>query len=138
MPRNKCYATDGTHTEARRTGECRDMGQEVTVRLTDDIDGQSTAAETVVFAVDGVTYNIDLSDKHAAELRADLGKWVQHARRATKQRAQKEPGQRRRRGMPSTEAQAIRDWAGTQGIPLSDRGRIPQHVIDRYHRRPAA
>lgn len=114
------------------------MGQEVTVRLTDDIDGQSTADETVTFAVDGVTYNIDLSKDHAAELRADLAKWTQHARRATKQRAHKEPGQRRKRGMPSTEAQAIRDWAAEQGIPLSDRGRIPQHVIDRYHRRPAA
>jgi len=113
------------------------MGQEVSVRLTDDIDGTTTAAETVTFGLDGVTYAIDLSENNAAALRADIGKYVTHARRATKARTQREPGQRRRRGAAG-ESQAIREWAASQGISLSPRGRIPEHVVDRYRRRQAA
>jgi hypothetical protein len=109
------------------------MGQEVTVRLTDDIDGSSTAEETVVFGLDGITYNIDVNGPHAAELRADIGRWIEHARRATKARAHKEPGARRRRSTQG-DAHAIREWAATQGISLSPRGRIPEHVVERYRR----
>jgi hypothetical protein len=31
------------------------------------------------------------------------------------------------------ETAAIREWARSQGIPVSVRGRIPQDVRDRYH-----
>src|SRR4051794_6191129 len=44
------------------------MAQRVNVVLVDDIDG-SDAAETVTFGLDGVQYEIDLSDGHADELR---------------------------------------------------------------------
>ncbi|MEO7000057.1 MAG: histone-like nucleoid-structuring protein Lsr2, partial [Terracoccus sp.] len=40
------------------------MAQRVEVVLIDDLDG-GNAAETVTFALDGVTYEIDLSDKNA-------------------------------------------------------------------------
>lgn len=109
------------------------MAQEVTVRLTDDMDGEHTAAETVVFALDGVTYHIDLSDTHAAELRADFGKYITHARKA---RNTKGSTSRRRRN--DGESQTIRAWAATQGIQLAPRGRIPAHVVERYHRQAAA
>lgn len=41
------------------------------VRLVDDLDG-SDGAETVSFAVDGKTYEIDLSEGNAAKLRDAL------------------------------------------------------------------
>ena len=56
------------------------MAQRVNVVLVDDIDG-ADAAETVSFALDGVDYEIDLSDKHASELRNAFSLYVGHARR---------------------------------------------------------
>ena len=44
------------------------MAQHIFVSLVDDIDG-SEADETVQFALDGVTYEIDLSAENAEELR---------------------------------------------------------------------
>ena len=51
------------------------------VQLIDDIDA-SEAAETIVFAIDGATYEIDLSAEHAAQLRDALAVYVANARRA--------------------------------------------------------
>lgn len=56
------------------------MAQRTRVVLLDDLDG-GPAAETVSFALDGVGYEIDLSEEHAAQLRDDLARWVGHARR---------------------------------------------------------
>ena len=56
------------------------MAQRVNVVLVDDIDG-SDATETVSFGLDGVDYEIDLSDEHAAELREAVACYIGHARR---------------------------------------------------------
>ena len=57
------------------------MAQRVEVTLVDDIDG-GKASETVTFSLDGVTYEIDLSDKNARKLRDDFANWTGHARRS--------------------------------------------------------
>ena len=57
------------------------MAQKVQVLLVDDIDG-SDADETVTFSLDGVSYEIDLTDANAQKLRDDLSTWIGHARRA--------------------------------------------------------
>ena len=44
------------------------MAQKTQIILVDDIDG-SEATQTVTFALDGVNYEIDLNDDHAAALR---------------------------------------------------------------------
>src|SRR6476659_8062445 len=59
----------------------KNMAQRVVVTLEDDIDG-GEAAETVSFALDGVSYEIDLSEANASKLRDDLASWIGHARRA--------------------------------------------------------
>ena len=56
------------------------MAQKTQVILVDDVDG-SEANQTVTFALDGVTYEIDLNDEHAAALRESLEEWVGKARR---------------------------------------------------------
>jgi len=48
------------------------MAQRTQVILIDDIDG-GKADETVTFALDGTTYQIDLSTYHAGELRNAIG-----------------------------------------------------------------
>ena len=47
------------------------MAQKVQVILVDDIDG-GEADETVSFSLDGVSYEIDLSESNATELRDAL------------------------------------------------------------------
>ena len=56
------------------------MAKRVKVLLIDDLD-DSEAAETVMFALDGITYEIDLNDSHATELRAAVQSWASNARR---------------------------------------------------------
>jgi Lsr2 len=45
------------------------MAQKTVVSLIDDLDGESEADETVEYALDGVTYEIDLTNEHAETLR---------------------------------------------------------------------
>jgi hypothetical protein len=58
------------------------VAQKVQVLLVDDLDG-GAAEQTVTFALDGVSYEIDLNDKHAAELREAFATWIGHARKVT-------------------------------------------------------
>ncbi len=60
---------------------CNDatMAKTVIVKLTDDIDG-SDADETVHFALDGRSYEIDVSTANAAKLRDALRPFVERAR----------------------------------------------------------
>ncbi len=101
------------------------MAQKVQIVLVDDIDG-GVADETVVFAVDGATYEIDLSKKNAAKLRDAFAPWVGSARRASGSRA------RRRRGGRTSDAAAIRAWATSNGIEVSERGRVSADVRAKY------
>ena len=56
------------------------MAQRVNVELIDDLD-ESPAVETVSFALDGVSYEIDLSESNAGKLRDALAPFLGHARR---------------------------------------------------------
>ncbi|GAA0539658.1 hypothetical protein GCM10011581_06930 [Saccharopolyspora subtropica] len=55
------------------------MAERIQVELVDDIDG-SPAKHTVTFALDGVTYEIDLNDRHAQHLRSVLERYIKVAR----------------------------------------------------------
>lgn len=115
------------------------MAQKVTVALIDDMDG-SEASETLEFALDGVTYQIDLSSNNASKLRDGLASFVASARRSggRKRVAGGRPagaaGKAPRPAAADREQnQAIREWARKQGMKVSDRGRIPAEVLDAYH-----
>ena len=56
------------------------MAQKVQVVLVDDID-DGAADETITFSLDGVTYEIDLSSEHAAQMRNAIAPWVGAGRR---------------------------------------------------------
>ncbi|MET9943255.1 histone-like nucleoid-structuring protein Lsr2, partial [Streptomyces halstedii] len=58
------------------------MAQRVVVTLSDDIDG-GTAAETVTFALDGRTYEIDLNPANAKKLRKALAPYMAAGRKQT-------------------------------------------------------
>jgi hypothetical protein len=101
------------------------MAQRVEVILEYDIDG-SPADETVRFALNGTSYEIDLSSENAQALRGALGRYVEHAREA--------PGGSRQAHGPRkrTDTSAVREWAKAHGKELSGRGRIPASVMREY------
>lgn len=113
------------------------MAQKVNIVLVDDIDG-SEATQTVSFGLDGTTYEIDLNDDHAAELREALAGYVGHARKVS-------GGRRNRGGSRSSggngggggaaggaSAREIREWARSNGHDVPERGRIPAEVREAY------
>lgn len=106
------------------------MAQRTVVILEDDIDG-GEATDTVTFGLDGVTYEIDLNDKNAADLRAALAPWVGHGRRVSRAgRAVPAARGARRRG--SSDATVMREWARANGFTVSDRGRISAEIRAAY------
>jgi hypothetical protein len=106
------------------------MAQKVQVLLVDDIDG-GTADETVTFALDGVSYEIDLTTAHAAELRDAIATWVGHARKVGGRTSGARSGgaARPRR---SSDAGAVRVWAKENGFEVSERGRISAEIREAY------
>ena len=103
------------------------MAQKVHIVLEDDIDG-SEATQTVSFALDGTSYEIDLNDKNAGALRDALATYVGHGRKVA-------GGARRGRRSSAaggTSAREIRDWARSNGHQVPDRGRIPADVREAF------
>ena len=117
------------------------MAKQTIVTLVDDLDGSSSdSVETVNFGLDGVSYEIDLNEDHADELRNRLAEFVGSAQRT---------GGRLRRGAATVtpnatgsgrrreQTQAIREWANKNGYEVADRGRIPAAVIEAFEARTA-
>lgn len=107
------------------------MAQRVQIVLEDDLDG-GAAAETVSFGLDGVTYEIDLSDKNAGKLRDEFASWIGHARRAGGRRS---TGRRAASSTSSSsrrDLSAVRAWARQNGHQVSDRGRVSAAVQEAY------
>ena len=113
------------------------MARKVQVILSDDLDDSISADETVTFALDGTTYEIDLSEKNASEMRDVLGKYVSAARKVSG-RGGRASGAGRSRAtggggrMDREQAGAIREWARKNGHDVSDRGRIPASVVEAF------
>jgi hypothetical protein len=114
------------------------MAQITEVRLLDDLDG-GEAAESVAFSLDGKSYEIDLSAKHAAALRDAFAPFVSSARRAGGSAGVSRPRMTARTsaGRPRAETAAIREWATANGLEVSARGRIASSVLEAYENRGA-
>jgi hypothetical protein len=102
------------------------MAQRVHIVLEDDLDG-SEANETVMFGLDGSSYEIDLSDKNAAKLRELLAKYVGAGRRSSA-RGRKTS----RRSSGGTSAADVREWARSHGHEVSERGRVSADIRAAY------
>lgn len=105
------------------------MVQRTILVLEDDLDG-GEAVETVSFALDGVSYEIDVNESNATKLRDALAMWVGHARR-TGGRARTGSAGRSSRGQ-RTQGANIRAWAQGQGIKVSERGRVSKEIVEAY------
>lgn len=107
------------------------MAQQVLIQLLDDLTGESSDdISTVTFGLDGANYEIDLTEANAERLRKTLSDYVASGRRTG--------GRIKRAGRPSNDtasradAGQVRDWAHQNGFEVSDRGRIPGHILDAY------
>jgi hypothetical protein len=114
------------------------MAQKVNIVLVDDIDG-GEAVETVTFALDGVEYEIDLSEGNANKLRDSLSLYTGHGRRTGGRRRSSGGGEQRstrsRSSSTSSDgpsASEIREWARANGHTVPDRGRVSAEVREAY------
>ncbi len=99
----------------------------------DDIDGVAGDDVTEVrFAWDGTDYVIDLNGENRAIAEERFSPFIQHARRVTRATTSNGSPGPRRNHHTRQRAIDIRAWAVEQGIDISERGRIPVSVQDRY------
>ncbi|MDX3579251.1 MULTISPECIES: Lsr2 family protein [unclassified Streptomyces] len=108
------------------------MAQKVQVLLVDDLDG-GEADETVTFALDGKTYEIDLTTTNADKLRGLLEPYVKGGRR-TGGRAAGGRAKTRAASGGSQDTAQIRAWAKENGFEVNDRGRVPATIREAYEK----
>ncbi|WET83146.1 Lsr2 family protein [Amycolatopsis sp. QT-25] len=113
------------------------MAQKVSVEIVDDLDG-GEATQTVPFGLDGVQYEIDLSDENAQALRDELERFVTAGTRTGGRKLRVAAGQStagHSRATTSTDrerTQQVRAWASANGYAIADRGRIPNEIYEAF------
>jgi hypothetical protein len=113
------------------------MAQKTIVQLIDDID-QGPADETVSFALDGASYEIDLSADNAAKMRDAFALYIANGRRSSRSNGARSSSTARRSGgrgarSDREQLQAIRDWGRKNGWKVNARGRIPADLLEAYN-----
>jgi Lsr2 len=101
-------------------------------RKTDDLDG-SDASETVVFTLDGLKYELDLSSSNAMKFRELLSPYTQVGRRQGGKRTAGNKSVTKRVDLPAS-ASTIRAWAKSAGKDVPPRGRLPKDIVDEYEK----
>ena len=105
------------------------MAQKTIVTMLCDIPhaGEVDGTESVTFAFDGSTYEIDLCGEHSKDIREKLAAFADHARKAS-------PVSRARRGRVNSGRRSgdVREWARKHGYEVSERGRISTKIITDY------
>lgn len=127
------------------------MAQKVSVLLVDDLDS-SEAAETVVFGLDGASYEVDLSASNADKLRGALASFIGVARRTGGRSTTRAPrkaatraavaapaapvakiGGRKKAATKASSSEPntsdVRAWARDNGYAVSERGRLSADLL---------
>lgn len=100
------------------------------VKKTDDLtEKEFTEGETITFAVQGKSYEIDLSKRNAANFYRSMGKYMDHAREVRAVRTHRVESNRTHQ---HETVATVRQWAHENGYTVAERGRIPQNVWDAY------
>ncbi|MFF7245710.1 Lsr2 family protein [Embleya sp. NPDC008237] len=107
------------------------MAQRVVTLYTDDVTGETGEdIATHTFALDGVTYEIDLGEDTYQQLLDKLAPYFGAARKTGT------AARRGRKGARTTgqgpDPVKVREWARSQGIDVNARGRVPADLIERY------
>ncbi len=112
------------------------MARKVIHQLVDDLDGtvlEPGEGETVLFSLDGKSYEIDLTEQNAEKLREVISPYIGAARRTLAGSAVKAPQRTAVRRLGKVrDLSAVRKWAREQGHTVSDRGRVPEAILEAY------
>jgi len=102
------------------------MAQRLEVRLTDDLSGTEIRpgkGETVIFSLDGKSYEIDLTAKNASLLRKALRPYIEAGRPIKRSR------RRPVRTKVGADTRTVKRWARANGYQVRDRGRVPKEIL---------
>ncbi|MBD7956419.1 Lsr2 family protein [Microbacterium sp. Sa4CUA7] len=113
------------------------MARRIVHQLVDDLDGTELevgSGETVLFSLDGIAYEIDLTDENAQSLRDALAPYVSAGRRVSGGRGTSgtSDSARKRRRTGQHDYGPVREWAKSNGYTVSERGRVPAAVLEAY------
>jgi len=112
--------------------------KKVIEQLVDDISGEEIgdAGETVYFALDGKSYEIDLGETNAAKLREALAPYIKAGRRTSALTGPTRQAATRAAKSAASHWSAgyavVREWAQANGIEVSPRGRVADSVMKAY------
>ena len=108
------------------------MAQRVQTILVDDLDGTELGddGQTIRFGWLGAEYTIDLSQANVDKFAAAIAPYVDAAHRVGGRKATS--GTKLSAGARRIDSKAIREWASSNGIELSSRGRVPAEIIEKY------
>ena len=116
------------------------MARKTVVTLVDDLTGETAEdISTVEFAVDGMAYELDLTDENSTKLRDTLSPYVRAGRKiGGRRRGDTRPGRIIKSsgsaaGYHRETLKSIRAWAKQNGHRVSDRGRLSAEVLQAWH-----
>lgn len=110
------------------------MAQKTITMLVDDLDDTTIEdgnGQTISFALDGKSYEIDLTNEHADELRGAFDRYVKAARNVGGRQSARTHSTASQ-GTTNVDPKTVREWAKANKVELSARGRIPQSIIDQF------
>jgi hypothetical protein len=95
-----------------------------------DVSGEEIGDEspTISFAIEGTTYEVDLTESEKQSLRDALAPFASVARKSSRGTTRKKSST----GGPAPKD--IRDWARDNNIDVPARGRIPLSVIEAFEK----
>jgi hypothetical protein len=115
------------------------MAQKTIVTLVDDLTGEEAEnISTVEFTLDGMTYELDLTDENRAKLRDAISPYANAGRKiGGRRRSGPRPGQAAKStgsaaGYNRETLKTIREWAKKNGHSVSDRGRLSTEVLQAW------
>ncbi len=114
------------------------MAKTTRVVLVCDLHGDGTEAVTTIRTDTGTArYELDLCQSHFDEL-TGAGRRLRPRRRTGGTGAAARAGNKaaaaktRRRGRGALDTAAVREWARAHGYTVSERGRIPRHIVEAF------
>lgn len=121
------YMADRPNKRVRHTRREGGVDIKEIVRVLSDDLGDGRADQTVRFGLDGVLYEIDLSDENANMLRRVLAPYLLAGRRVGK------AGRPACRSLSrQNENRRIREWLNENGYQVGWNGRIPASLVEMY------
>ncbi|WP_429429137.1 histone-like nucleoid-structuring protein Lsr2 [Nocardia sp. GAS34] len=119
------------------------MAKKTLVETFDDLTGERIDTQivpdpTIIFAVDGVEYEIDLGAKNRDKFYATFEPYVRVARKIGGRRTHRpSTGSVNPSGLSKVEILKIRNWAQEAGLKVSARGRLSKELVDAYRKQDA-